>query len=168
MRLAISRWASRCPGILRSADQAVVALSAFLGLVAMAATWVGSGGPSGRLAQPGERPRLSAAFRVDVNSASMAELRLLPSIGESRAQQIVRERQRGAFVSPEDVARRIKGIGVKTVAKMKPYLGPMTETAELTVSLKGQARSRAKADMPLASAAAPRRARASPSGRTSE
>src|SRR5947208_13972662 len=118
MRLAISCWASRCPGILRPTDQAVVALSAFLGLVAMAATWVGSGGPGGRLAEPSERPRLSAAFRVDVNSASPAELRLLPSIGESRAQQIVRERQRGAFVSPEDVARRIKRIGVKTVAQM--------------------------------------------------
>src|SRR5207248_560250 len=112
--------------------------------------------------------RLSAAFRIDVNRASIAELHLLPSIGETRAQQIIRERERGAFASPDDLARRIKGIGVKTVAKMKPYLAPMDESAERVVSLKGQARSRAKADVSFASATTPRRARASPPSRTSE
>ena len=79
----------------------------------------------GRLAEPGDHPRQSAAFRLDVNTASAAELDVLPNIGESRAQQIIRERQQGAFTSPEDLALRIKGIGDKTVAQMRPYLLPM-------------------------------------------
>jgi hypothetical protein len=157
-----------CPAILRPSDQAVVAVGTFLGLLAMAAVWFASGGPDGRLIQPGERPRLSAVFRVDVNTAAIAELRLLPSIGDTRAQQIISERQRGAFAGPEDLARRIKGIGVKTVAKLKPYLAPMEGSAEPVVSLKGSARSRAKAETSFASATMPRRSRASPPGRTSE
>src|SRR5438045_9782354 len=78
-----------CPGILRPSDQAVVAVGTFLGLLAMAAAWLSSGGPDGRLIQPGERPRLSAVFRVDVNTAAIAELRLLPSLGDPPAQQLI-------------------------------------------------------------------------------
>src|SRR5438874_12088425 len=102
MRSAIRRLASlgrraalfpaaACPGILRPTDQAVVAAGTLLGLLAMATTWLVSGGANGRRAEPGEQPRLSAVFRVDVNAASLAELRLLPSIGDTRAEQIISE-----------------------------------------------------------------------------
>lgn len=126
MRSAISS-----AGILRSSDQAVVAVGVLVSVLAMAATWLASGGPVGKLTEPGDRPRLSAAFQLDVNTASAAELDLLPNIGEARTGQIIAERQRGVFASPEDLAYRIKGIGPKTVEKMRPYLLPMGEAARL-------------------------------------
>ena len=178
MRSALARLAARCPGklcpgILRPPDQAAVAAGTLVGVMAMAAVWLASGGGGGRLVEPGDQPRQSAVFRLDVNAASAAELDLLPNIGEVRARQIIVERQRGAFVSPEDLAYRIKGIGDKTVAKMKPYLLPMTEAAASSLTgdsgMSSPALSgRPLADVPLASATTPRPRAALPPGRTSE
>src|SRR5262245_35228608 len=109
MRSALARLTASCPGSLRPADQAVVAAAVVLGVIAAAALWLASGGTSGRLIEPGDQPHQTAAFHVDLNTASAAELDLLPNIGEARARQIIAERQRGAFVSPEDLAYRIKG-----------------------------------------------------------
>ena len=44
-----------------------------------------------------------ARFRVNVNRAGKAELMLLPGIGEARADRILSVRQKGAFVSLEEV-----------------------------------------------------------------
>jgi competence protein ComEA len=173
VRLAASCRGKLCPGILRPPDQAVVAAGTLLGVMAMAATWLVSGGAGGRLMEPGDPPRQSAAFRLDVNTASAAELDLLPNIGEKRARQIIVERQRGAFVRPEDLAYRIKGIGDKTVAKMKPYLLPMTDAAASPLTADPRMSPPAlsdppRADVPLASATTPRPRPALRPGRTSE
>jgi competence protein ComEA len=58
---------------------------------------------------------------VDVNNASLTELQTLPGIGPKLSQRIVDERERKAFVSVEDL-RRVPGIGVKTLEKLKPYV----------------------------------------------
>jgi competence ComEA-like helix-hairpin-helix protein len=125
MSRLLASLASRCPGILRASDQAVLAGGVLLCALAMATTWLAQGGTNGQRVEFSKQPRRSAAFQLDINTASAAELDLLPDIGESRAQQIIRERQRGPFTSAEDVGHRIKGIGEKTVAKMKPYLLPL-------------------------------------------
>ena len=171
MRPAIARLASLCPGVLRPSDQAVVAAGTLVCALAMGATWLASGGVSGHWVEPGDYPRQSAEFRLDVNTASAAELDLLPNIGATRAQQIIRERQRGAFVSPEDLAHRIKGIGDKTVAKMKPYLLPMTEPARTAITSHPAAPplgGSPLAAVPLASATTRPPTAAFPPGRTSE
>ncbi len=170
MRSAITRLAAFCPGILRPSDQAVVAAGTLLGVLAMAATWLASGGAADGLTEPGDHPRRSAAFRLDVNTASQPELDLLPNIGEGRARQIIGERQRGNFVSPEDLAYRIKGIGDKTVAQMRPYLLPMTEAGRSAVTSDRERSPRGSATdaVPLASATRPRPGAAFPPGPTSE
>src|SRR5262249_50845953 len=48
---------------------------------------------------------------IDINTASAAELQKLPWIGEKRARHIIAERRNGRFKSPEDLSKRVSGIG---------------------------------------------------------
>jgi comEA protein len=50
--------------------------------------------------------------RVNLNTASPAELATLPGIGPSKAQAIVEHRAKEPFSSPDDL-RKVKGIGSK-------------------------------------------------------
>jgi len=53
--------------------------------------------------------------RVDINTATAAELMTLKGIGKKRAEAIVKDREaNGPFASPMDLTR-VKGIGKKTV-----------------------------------------------------
>ncbi len=59
---------------------------------------------------------------VNINTATSAELQLLPGIGESRAKLILEERsRRGGFKSVDDLLA-VKGIGEKSLENLKPYL----------------------------------------------
>ena len=76
-------------------------------------------------AAKGERARarpLGADERIDVNSASAAELDRLPGVGAALAQRIVAERERGgAFDSPDDM-RAVSGIGPAKLARIAENL----------------------------------------------
>jgi len=50
--------------------------------------------------------------KVNLNTATSAELATLPGIGPSKAQAIVEHRAKEPFSSPEDL-RKVKGIGSK-------------------------------------------------------
>lgn len=59
---------------------------------------------------------------VYLNQDSAKALESLPGIGPKRARAIVKSRNRdGPFIRPEALTR-IKGIGPKTVEKLKPWL----------------------------------------------
>ncbi len=71
---------------------------------------------------PGDAPLAMAPVRIDINSASEAELRALPSIGPARARAIVEERaSAGPFGSASDL-QRVRGIGPRTVAEIEPWV----------------------------------------------
>ena len=59
---------------------------------------------------------------VNVNTASVEELQLLPGVGEARARAIVDLRkQRGGLKSLEDL-RDVKGIGEVSLERLRPHV----------------------------------------------
>ena len=72
----------------------------------------------------------TASGVVNITSASAEELERLPGIGEKKAAAIVEHRRSHPLHKLEDLTR-VKGIGRKTVARLRPYLtlnGPTTLT----------------------------------------
>lgn len=66
--------------------------------------------------------------KVNVNSADVTQLALLPRVGPSVAQRIVEFRkENGPFKSPDDLML-VRGIGEKTFALIKPYVATSGET----------------------------------------
>ena len=116
---------SRWPWLPRLADQAGVALLVLLALAGILSWWISQGGLQGRLIETQRAEPLSAAFRVDINTADWPELCQLPGIGETLAQRIVQSRAaRGRFLDHQDL-RRVRGIGPKTLERIRPYLLPI-------------------------------------------
>ena len=68
-------------------------------------------------------PSLAAdAKTMNINTASVEQLQLLPRVGPALAQRIVDHRgQNGPFKSPEDLML-VKGIGEKSFELLKPYV----------------------------------------------
>lgn len=58
---------------------------------------------------------------IDINRASQAELQKLPGIGPKLSQRILDERAKAVFKSVEEL-RRVSGIGVKTLDKLRPHV----------------------------------------------
>lgn len=88
---------------------------------------------------------------VNVNTASVAELQLLPRIGPAVAARIVEQREKnGPFKALDDLLL-VRGIGEATYEQLKPYLalsGPTTlaEKVKLPRSPKGAKSADAAAD----------------------
>jgi len=59
--------------------------------------------------------------RVNLNSASAAELARLPGVGPAKAQAIIEYRNGEPFRKPEDL-RRVKGIGEKLYDRLKDQI----------------------------------------------
>ena len=60
-------------------------------------------------------------FPVNINTASKKELGALPGIGETLAQRIIDYRSANGPFSTVDELTKVKGIGAKTLEKLKPY-----------------------------------------------
>ncbi|HJT33855.1 MAG TPA: helix-hairpin-helix domain-containing protein [Pirellulales bacterium] len=119
------------PWLLKRADQAAVGGLVLVALVAMAAWWLRQGGWQGRLIEIDRQPKLEARFVVDINRADWPELAQLPGIGRTLAQRIVASRdEQGPFVDHDEL-RRVRGIGPKTLEKMRPYLRPIPSAASV-------------------------------------
>lgn len=74
--------------------------------------------------------KLEVSGVVNLNTATAAQLDLLPGIGEKAAKRIIEHRTKTPFAKVEDL-RRVKGFGAKKLEKLKPYLtitGPTTAT----------------------------------------
>lgn len=62
------------------------------------------------------------AVKIDINTAAQAELELLPGVGPALAARIVEERARGGrFTRVEDLGR-VRGIGPKTIERLRAHV----------------------------------------------
>ena len=113
----------------------------------VAATWLGTSSivSSRAHAQPMPHPKAqsapaahpvvdaaSPAGVVNLAQASADELERLPGIGPAKAKAIVEHRHTHPFHKVDDLTK-VKGIGKKTFAKLRPYLtmtGPTTLLSE--------------------------------------
>lgn len=69
---------------------------------------------------PPPSPRLPS--KININTATAAQLELLPRIGPAIARRIIEHRQKnGFFGKPEDLMA-VPGIGEKTFARIQPYI----------------------------------------------
>ena len=82
---------------------------------------------------PAAAPRLPrqaapVSGACNINSADQAQLSLLPGVGPVRAKAIIAHRQKTPFRTAEELVK-VKGIGRKTFARLRPYVtvsGPTT------------------------------------------
>lgn len=63
----------------------------------------------------------SSSGKVNINTATKDELKTLPGIGDSRADEIIRYRKNTGFSKIEDI-KNISGIGDKTYEKLKELI----------------------------------------------
>jgi competence protein ComEA len=66
--------------------------------------------------------------KLNLNTASEAQLQLLPGVGPAKAERIVAWRKKnGGFRRVADL-RKVKGFGYKTLRKLEPFLAVTGET----------------------------------------
>jgi hypothetical protein len=58
----------------------------------------------------------------DLNEDPAEVLEALPRVGPALAERIVEARSLGRFHGPEDLDRRVRGIGPKTIEVLRPHL----------------------------------------------
>lgn len=90
------------------------------------------GAPSATAGTPASTTAESGIGVVNLNEATAEQLQLLPKVGPSRANAIVAHRKAHPFKRIEELTR-VKGIGKKTFARLRPLLslsGPTTLKAQ--------------------------------------
>lgn len=71
-------------------------------------------------ARAADAPRMAGV--VNVNTATVEELQILPGIGEARARELVALRkQRGGFKSVDEL-KEVKGIGDASLERLRPFV----------------------------------------------
>ena len=84
----------------------------------------------------GEGGDSAPAKKVNINTASAAELAYLPRIGLKVAERIVERRKEKPFARPEELME-VKGVGEKLFLSLKPYVavtGPTTLDSKVRLS----------------------------------
>lgn len=115
---------------LNKHDQKFVGVFVAVFLMLSGYHWATLGGWGMRPIELKHLPARQYDFRIDINSASWVEWTQIEGIGEVTAQKIIDDRQaNGPFRSVQDLLR-VKGIGPKTLEKMRPFLlEPKDKTA---------------------------------------
>lgn len=127
--------ASRPRALLRRADQACVGFVVAVSLAAIAGMWLYQSRRDGGLIDIERDPtHESYSFQIDINEANWPEFTLLPDVGEVLARRIVESREvEGPFADHDDLTR-VKGIGPKTLQKIRPYLRPIPNAQAIAES----------------------------------
>jgi competence protein ComEA len=115
---------------LRPREQASLTVLAASALALLAAMWWRHGGPRGGMIDVDRAPPLVAQFQLDINRADWPELIQLPGVGQVLAQRWIAERERGGAFRSHDDLSRIRGVGPRTLERIRPYLLPMPNDAD--------------------------------------
>ena len=67
-------------------------------------------------------PTVKQPALLNINTASAKALQSLPSIGESMSLRIVEHREKHGKFSSVEMLTEVKGIGDKTLEKLKPFI----------------------------------------------
>lgn len=103
-------------------DQKFVGVFVAVFLMLSGYHWATLGGWGMRPIEIDRLPERQYDFRIDINSASWVEWTQIEGIGEATANKIIADREsNGAFKSIDDLLR-VKGIGPKTLEKMRLFL----------------------------------------------
>lgn len=107
---------------LRRGDQIFVGVLVVIAIGLMAAHWVRLSGWGMQPVEIERLPERQFDFQLEINSATWVEWMQLEGIGDTLARRIVEDREtNGPFAGIDDLAR-VKGIGPKTVEKIRPWL----------------------------------------------
>lgn len=117
--------------LLRRSDQAVVAALVVVALVMMGLWWARQGGWAGQTVEVDRAKSRQAEFQVDLNQAEWPELAQLPGLGDTLARRIVESRGLDGPFLDNDELTRVRGIGPKTLERIRPYLRPLPGGADL-------------------------------------
>lgn len=82
----------------------------------------------------------SADGVININTATVEQLRLLPRVGEEKAERIIAHRDKTPFKTVHEIAR-VRGIGLKSMRALKPWLtvsGPTTLKTKVRLPRKGE------------------------------
>jgi competence protein ComEA len=113
--------------ILRHRDQLVVGVLVVCCVMLLLLHWCWQGGHLGKLIEVERMVPGTVPYVVDVNQAEWIEFTVLPGVGETLAKRIVEYRvQQGPYRDLDDLAR-VKGIGPRTVERLRPYLRPIAD-----------------------------------------
>ena len=119
---------------LNKRDQVFVGVFVAIFLALSGYHWATLGGWGMRPIEIERLPARQYDFRIDINSASWVEWTQIEGIGETTAQKIITDREaNGPFRKIDDLLR-VKGIGPKTLEKMRPFLLEPTERPTLKKS----------------------------------
>ena len=107
---------------LSRTDQLFVGVLSIAALALMAWHWAFLSGWGMRPVEIEHLPVQKFDYRLEINSATQFEWMQLDGIGETLAERIIQDRrENGPFQSIDDLAR-VKGIGAKTVDRLRPWV----------------------------------------------
>jgi len=117
------------PSLLRRLDQACLGFVLAVSLTAGGMLWCYQWAAEKQSIDIDRAQPQVVEFQLDVNKAQWPELTLLPGVGETIARRIVESRtEEGDFRDLQDL-QRVRGVGPKTLDKMRPYLLPLPDSS---------------------------------------
>lgn len=111
--------------------QTAIKLATTLAILAMLTTLFG--------AAPARAAGASVQGVANVNNASVAQLKLLPGVGQVKAQAIVEQRKNAPYRTVDDLVK-VKGIGKRLLQKIRAHVTVEGKTTIKATSTKKKTR----------------------------